>query len=578
MDFVQHLKSSVDIVSVIGEYVRLRKASGNRYQGLCPFHTEKTPSFSVYTHIQAYKCFGCGATGDVIKFVEQIEGLSFYEALKGLAERFGIPMPKRAEYSDPDTKLRAAIYAMHEIAAAMFKSALRSTAAQAARDYVGRRGVGHELVEEFGLGFSDPSGQALTRRLREEGYSTEQLDASGLVRRREDGSYYDYFRGRLMFPIQNETGKIVAFAGRTLKDDEPKYLNSPQTPIYQKSGVLYNLNRARTAIRKQDHSVLVEGYMDVIGVYSAGVEEVVASCGTALTPAQVKMLKRHSDHVVVNFDPDNAGAAAAERSIHLFLDEGLRIRVLELDGGLDPDEYVKQFGAETYRNKMEKAATYFEWLADRTRKKFDTRTAEGRMQGLQFLLPSIQRIPGKLERLAVANDVAGYLGVDTGAVLEHFRKAAGDRKAAPAERPRPLIPPSERILVKAILFDEGARQAVLPQLAAMPSLNRLATAKILEAVLACVAQGESVEYSRVEPRLDDAAKALLHEIAFADDIDQQGDRVEQALACLKVLELSELDAQRSELRSRVRSAERSGDLAEAMRWTKELLNLERASG
>ncbi len=578
MDFAQQLKASVDIVRVIGEYVRLRKASGNRYQGLCPFHTEKTPSFSVYTHIQFYKCFGCGAKGDVITFVEQIENLSFYEALRSLAERHGIPMPKRSEYSDPDTKLRASIYEMHELAAKMFQAGLRGVTGASAREYLNGRGVSQALADEFGLGLAEGSGQALVRRFRDEGFSPEQMEASGLVRKREDGSFFDYFRGRLMFPIQNESGKIVAFAGRALrKEDEPKYLNSPQTAIYQKSHVLYNLNRARNAIRKFDHSILVEGYMDVIGVYSAGVEEVVASCGTALTANQVKSLKRHSDRIVVNFDPDTAGANAAERSVQMFLDEGMHIRILELEQGLDPDEYVKQFGAETYRKKMETATNYFHWLADRARSKFDVRSAEGRVQGFQFLLPAIQRIPDKLERLAIANDVAAYLGVDAGAVLEHFRKSAGDRRTAAPRQERPSLAAVERILLRSLLFDQEARDTVLPQLVEMPALRRLATHKVFEAILSCAAQGEAVEFARVEGRLDDSSKSLLHEAAFADDMDVDGARVEEALACLKVLENSDLEAQRSELKARVKSAERAGNLQEALHWSKELLRLERSN-
>mgnify|MGYP000988898395 CR=1 FL=1 len=578
MDFAQHLKSSVDIVRVIGEYVKLRKASPSRYQGLCPFHTEKTPSFSVYTQIQAYKCFGCNETGDVIKFVEKIEGMSFWEALKELADRNGIPMPKRAEYSDPETKLRGAVYDMHEVAAEIFKAAFRSSQAAQARDYVAKRGLTPELVDQFGIGFSDPSGQALARRLREKGFNDEQLEKSGLVRRREDGSFYDYFRGRMMFPIQNETGKIVAFAGRALKDEDPKYLNSPQTPVYQKSNILYNLSRARNAIRKFDHTVLVEGYMDVIGVFSAGVEEVVASCGTALTASQVRMLKRHSERVVVNYDPDNAGANAAERSIQLFLDEGMQVRVLELDGGLDPDEYVKQFGSDVYRKKLETATNYFHWLADRARKKFDVRSAEGRMQGFQFLLPAIQRIPGKLERLAVANDVAGYLGVDAGAVLEQFKKAAGDRKAAPPKPVRQSIPAVERLLLRRVLFDVASREAALPRLLEMRSLERMITLKVFQAILSCESQGEPVEFSKVEARLDDAGKALLHEVAFADDIDESSDGVEETLACLNALEGSDLEARRSDLRARVKAAERSGNLQEALHWNRELMRLDRSAG
>jgi DNA primase len=300
MDFVEHLKSSVDIVKVIGEYVRLRRVgTGSRYMGLCPFHTEKTASFSVHQTHQFYKCFGCGAGGDVLKFVMEIERLSFYEALRLLADRNGIPMPKRADYSDDETRLRAAVFQMHEIAAKAFRANLNSPGGTQARKYLAKRSVSPELAEEFGLGYSDRSGQDLVRRFQREGISHEQMEASGLVLKRHDGSgFYDRFRGRLMFPIHSESGKVIAFGGRALvAEDEPKYMNSPETAIYKKGYVLYNLHRAKETIRKEDRTILVEGYMDVIGVHAAGVRGVVASCGTALTATQVKILKRHSEKI-----------------------------------------------------------------------------------------------------------------------------------------------------------------------------------------------------------------------------------------------------------------------------------------
>src|SRR5579863_10041202 len=331
MDFVEQLKSSIDIVKVAGEYVRLRRVGATgRYIGLCPFHQEKTPSFNVNQARQFYKCFGCGAGGDALKFVMEVEGLTFPEALKLLAERNGIPMPKRNEYSDADSRLRGAVLEMHARAAELYQAALRGPQGGEARAYLARRGVSPEIIDAFQLGYSDPAGQALTHRLTEERFSPEQLEASGLVRRRNDGSgFFDYFRGRLMFPIHNESGKVIAFGGRAMSDEpgQPKYINSTETPIYRKSSVLYNLHRARDGMRKQNRAVLVEGYMDVIGAYAAGVKEVVASCGTALTAPQVSAIRRHADTVVVNFDPDTAGANAAEKAIQLLLDEGLKVKV-----------------------------------------------------------------------------------------------------------------------------------------------------------------------------------------------------------------------------------------------------------
>ena len=309
MDFKEQLKSSVDIVKVIGEHVRLRKSGVSRYTGLCPFHNEKTPSFSVHAGHQFYKCFGCGASGDVLKFVMEFEHVSFPEALKLLAERNGIPMPKRAEYADPETRLRAAVYQIQELAQEAFREHLAGPAGAEARRYLEKRGVAPEVSEQFGLGYADRSGRFLLRILEKQQFTAEQMENSGLLGRREDGSFYDRFRNRLMFPIHNESGKVIGFGGRALDPaDEAKYLNSAESPIYKKSAVLYNLHRAKEGIRKADRAVLVEGYMDAIGVSAAGVREVVASCGTSLTTQHVQTLRRHSDKIVVNFDPDAAGA------------------------------------------------------------------------------------------------------------------------------------------------------------------------------------------------------------------------------------------------------------------------------
>src|SRR5579863_5542304 len=476
MDFVEQLKSSIDIVKVVGEYVRLKRmGSTGRYVGLCPFHQEKTGSFSVNQTRQIYKCFGCGVGGDVLKFVMEIDGLTFPEALKQLAERNGIPMPKRADFSDAESRLRGVLLDMHATAAQVFQANLRGPHGSEARAYLERRGVSQEMIDTFGLGYASAAWEDLARRFTEQGIPQDQLEASGLVRRRNEGQgFYDVFRGRLMFPIHNESGKVIAFGGRALRDeDQPKYLNSPETPIYRKTSVVYNLHRARETMRRANRAVLVEGYMDVIGVYAAGVKEVVASCGTALTAPQVRAIRRHADTVAVNFDPDAAGANAAERAIQPLLDEGLTVRIVTLDGGpnatpgtkLDPDEFAKQFGAEAYRAKLDAASGYFHWLADRARGKHDMHSAEGRLAAFKFLLPAVQKISDKLERAAVADDLASYIGVDKGLVLEQFKKSATDRTApSAATPPKVSIPAMERILLSALLSGEEARAEILPQI------------------------------------------------------------------------------------------------------------------
>jgi len=577
MEFVEQLKSSIDIVKVIGEYVRLKRMGRtSRYTGLCPFHQEKTPSFSVDQTRQFYHCFGCHVGGDAIKFVMEVDGLTFPEALKLLAETNGIPMPKRNEYSDSDSKLRGALMEMHAIAVSLFRSSLRGSQGGEARAYLERRGLTQELIDTFELGYSESSGQALVRRLGEQNFSQEQLEASGLVRKRTEGQgSYDVFRGRLMFPIHNESGKVIAYGGRAMQDGEPaKYINSSETPIYRKTSVLYNLHRARDGMRRNGRAVMVEGYMDVIGVYAAGIKEVVASCGTALTNPQVRTIHRHSDAVVLNFDPDAAGAKAAEGAIQLLLDESLQVRVVALEGGLDPDEYVKQNGAEAYRAKVDGASTYFHWLADRARGKFDMRTSEGRMAAFKFLLPAVQKAPDKLERAAIASDLAGYLGVDPGLVLEQFKKAATERKApGPSPEARVEVPALEKILLDAMLTSERARSEMLPELT--PAMTgSFVTSELFEGLRQAAASGAGFSFASLEARLTGSAQTLLHTTISADDIGDEEVLWEQAQACVRRLKADIRKNELYKLRSRVKAAEREGQFSEALSLMAELSRLE----
>ena len=486
--------------------------------GLCPFHNEKSPSFTVHVVHQFYKCFACGVSGDVVKFVQEKEGLSFYEALKSLSERYGIPMPKRSGYADEDSKLRGALLAMHEQAEEAFRANLESQAGEAARSYIGKRGLAPETVEHFGLGYSDRSGRALVRLFEQRGFPVAQMEESGLVGKRQDGSLYDRFRNRLMFPIHNESGKIIAFGGRALSpEDEPKYLNSPETPIYKKSHVLYNLHRAREGVRKEDRAILVEGYMDAIGVTAAGFRNVVASCGTALTTQQVQAVKRHSHRIAVNFDPDAPGANAAERSIDLLLAEGMQVRIVELDGDLDPDEYCKDRGAAAYQERLEGAKGYFYWLADRVRAKHDMRTSEGKVAVLNFLLPKLQAITDQLERMTVANDVAGYIGVDRGMVLDHFRKAVTERSEKAIQRPVIPLRHDERMLLIALLTDAELRADMIGRLRSLQTIETLPSRGIFQAVFALQDAGGRIGFDEVNGRLEEADQNLLAQAVLNED-------------------------------------------------------------
>jgi DNA primase len=580
MDFAAQVKNSVDIVKTIGEYVRLKKSgAGPRYVGLCPFHSEKTPSFSVHGGHQFFYCFGCQEKGDVFSFVMKIEGLDFAAALKLIAERNGIPIPRRTPASSREEQARSALAEMYKIAEALFRENLLSPAGAEARAYLAKRGVDARAIERFGLGFSDPSGQQLLRRLESEGFPRDLLESSGLVRARENSpGFYDYFRGRLMFPIHSEAGETIAFGGRALRDaDQPKYLNSPETPLYRKSATLYNLNRARAAIRKHGRVILVEGYMDAIGVSSAGVEEVVASCGTALTAEQVRAMRRHTDRVVVNFDPDPAGEKAAERSIELLIHGGLRVQVLSLGDDLDPDEYVKQNGVEMYRSRLDASPRFFHWLFDRARARFGAETMDQRLEAWKYILPSIQRIPDSIERAAVAGDAADFLSIDRAMVLDQLRKAA----AAPGTAQKPLAreiaaPVRERLLLKSLLASEEARAVVLPRLATPELLDGLALRPLFEAVLAASLDG-GFSYQAVEGRLPDSHRALLAGLCLADEDMGDGEALHQALECVSELEQQSAKMQRASLKNQIKDMTRRGDHAGAMKLITQLNALERGA-
>ncbi len=357
-DFAQSVKQQADIVKVIEQYIRLRKAGAINYTGLCPFHKEKSPSFSVHAVRQFYHCFGCGVSGDVFSFVGKIENVGFPEAVRIVAQKCGIPLPKR-EFSSPEeaagARMRARLLDLHEVATAWCEEQLRGPEGAVAREYLTGRGLDPEGIKKFRIGYAPDSFNALRDRLSSMA-DAETLRASGLFSQKEHedgtlGPLYDRFRKRVMFPICNESGRVIAFTARTLETGEKpgaNYINSPETPLYSKGQVLFNLDKARTAIRQMEFALLVEGQMDCISVFLRGIQNVIATSGTAFTEQQVGLLRRHTSNVVVNFDPDAAGANAAEKSISLLTEEGFTIKIVTLDGGLDPDRFIRERGVPAY--------------------------------------------------------------------------------------------------------------------------------------------------------------------------------------------------------------------------------------
>lgn len=460
-DFAHTVKQQADIVRVIGDYVKLKKSGAQNYTGLCPFHNEKTPSFSVHTTRQFYHCFGCGVSGDVLSFVQKIENVPFPEAVRTLAQKLGMPLPKQS-FSGPaearEARLRAALLDIHERACAFFEEQLRRPEGSLAREYLAGRGLSDEAIRTFRIGYAPDSGFLLRDRLKSE-FDEEALKASGLFSWKQEAeaagraALYSKFRNRVIFPIANETGKVIAFTGRTLATGDkagPKYLNSPETAIYSKSRVLYNLDRARDAIRKLDYVILVEGQMDCVSVFMAGFHNVIASSGTAFTEAQVRLLARYTRNIIVNFDPDTAGAAAADRSLAVLVGEDFRVRVLTLEPGLDPDLFLRRRGREAYAAALKDSHKYFDYLIERARAAFPVRTPEGKVQAINFLLPHLQRVPHRITRDELANDIAQKLAIDSAVLRQELKHAATTRTATVKAAPEVQITEAERILIRAL--------------------------------------------------------------------------------------------------------------------------------
>ncbi|HXN22300.1 MAG TPA: DNA primase [Candidatus Dormibacteraeota bacterium] len=542
--FAERVKQQADIVRIVGEYVRLKK-SGQNFTGLCPFHSEKTPSFAVHSTKQIYHCFGCGVGGDVFKFVIEMEKCAFPEAVRIVAEKCGIAIPRPREHSPEERRenqQRAALAEMHREAAAFFVRQLAGTSeGKVARAYLEDRGLDAETIAGFGLGFAPSGGEVLYRHLKQK-HPDQLIDLSGLVSRDQSGRLFDRFRRRIMFPIANEGGKIVAFGGRALGDDIPKYMNSPETPIYSKSNVLYHLDRAKESLRRADFAVLVEGYMDTIAVVRAGVGNVVASCGTSLAEPQVKLLARFTRHVVVNYDPDAAGQAATERSIGLLLEQGFAVRVLALPGKADPDTFIREQGQDAYQKLLHAAPEYVDYLIDRARK-MDLTTGEGKLRAVNFLMPYVQRIPNRLLRSEWASRIAQQLRVEEPVLRESLRRAAAERRGEVKTQPALLGrvgKQAERRLIQMLNEAQGFRARLVQELRAEGLYQGLETEKIFAALLEASVEDAPPDPAALAAALAENDRRLLFEILFEAGAEASW---EEAESCLVVLRRRQAKAQ-----------------------------------
>jgi len=651
-NFKETLKQQADIVRIVGDYVKLKKAGAQNFSGLCPFHSEKTPSFSVHATRQFFHCFGCGASGDVFSFVQKVENISFPEAVRLIAQKLGVPMPKVA-FSSPaeakDAQLRMALLDVHERAVVFFQQCLRRPEGARAREYLKGRGLDDEMIARFRIGYAPDSGFQLRDALRRE-FDEELLRESGLFSWKEgaqastlsrqqeqvlrsaqddnavDGSdanedalmsntdqpppdaggpkrearsskleassaIYSKFRNRVMFPIANEQGKVIAFTGRTLAIDEkagPKYLNSPETKIYSKSRVLFNLDNAKEAIRKLDYTILVEGQMDCISVFAAGFHNVVASSGTAFTELQTKLLGRFSKNIIVNFDPDTAGARATERTLGLLVEEEFNIRVLTLEAGFDPDLFIRRKGKDAYGAALRKSQKYFDYLIDRARAQFGARSPEAKVKAVNHLLPHIQRVPSRIVRDELAMEISQKLGIDSTVLRQELKHTATNRSAsAVKESSVAQITGAERVLIRALASArqmqsseertsarDGTDEEFDPSRQAQYALEseRLHEGLASESLIAALLSSGPESSEPLELTKSEEDRRLLASILMHEEEELTPETVEGAIRGLRRISLRRRleEVQRSVLRSGLSKEDQNALLQERVRLKRAL--------
>ncbi len=520
--FIDDLRLQANILQVIQEYVPLKKM-GATWKGLCPFHSEKTPSFHVNPEKGFFHCFGCGAGGNVFKFLELQEKISFPEAVRLLAQKVGMAIPETVDSGRDDgvreAGVREALLKIHEVAASYFREMLASPAGTRARQQLADRDVPSQAIEQLGLGFAPSSRDGLKTRLLNQGFSQTLLLQSGLVALRDNGDAIDRFRNRLMIPICRDTGSVIAFGGRAMEADQvPKYLNSPETPIYTKGRTLYGLNLSKAAIRKLGFAVLVEGYFDFAQVFRTEAAPVVASCGTALTPQQAQLLRRFTTRVVLSFDPDAAGQGAATRSCELLVAEGFEVNVVMLDRGEDPDTFIRRHGASKYRERLRASRPYLEYLLDQAAAGLDLEHGDKRREFLNKMLAVAARIPDAAARDQFADRLAHKARITEGVVRAEIRKAAALRKTAVTAREVPgaaigeHLKPAERGLIWGLFHKTEEALAALAELEAS-DLEHLAGKEIFETARELVSQPAEHLPSELLRRLSTMNNQLVTGIA-----------------------------------------------------------------
>ena len=564
-DVVEVVRASADLREIVSEYIPLKK-SGAKYRALCPFHTEKTPSFYVDADKQLWYCFGCGTGGDVFKFLMLYEKQEFPEVLRSLAARYGIQIPDRGARPGEISE-RQKVLAVNRHAMAFFREQLQRPAGDKARKYLSGRGVRKETVERFNLGYAPDGWDGLKQHLAGKGPEEQGVQAGLLGKKDDTGRTYDRFRDRVIFPILTAADEVVGFGGRVIGDGDPKYLNSPETAAFSKGDHLYGLALAREAIRKEGHAILVEGYMDVIALHQAGVTQAVATLGTGFTTGHVRLLKRYTDRVAVNFDPDAAGRAATRRSLEVLLESGFEVQVVALPAGEDPDLYVREHGADGYRARLAGSLPYIEYLTREVAGRVDLGQSKGKVEALNAVLPFLARIDNPVRRAGHVEMLATVFGIEDRLVLQELKEAVRERRrelgpaGAAAAAGTHLVSGAESRLVRALMDDPDVRRTVLAEIED-EDLERSRITELVKAIRRLAEGGGDVTYPRVGAEVSDAARDTLTRIAA---LPHPPATLEEGRACLLALRAARLQRQMGEIQKRLETAGNAAEVDDLLR-------------
>ncbi len=556
-DRVEAVRRAGDILRLVTEYVPLKQAGG-RWKGLCPFHQEKTPSFSVDPKSQLFYCFGCQTGGDIFKFVQLYEKVEFLEAVDLLAQKWGVKTHVRSTSSSAAERVLAA----NEAALAFFRSCLSDAeGGLRARSYLEQRGLGSETVTLLGLGYAPAGWEGLRSHLLSKRFKPEELLQAGLsVERKEGRGEYDRFRDRVMFPIRDVSGRTVAFGGRCLDGSEPKYINSPETPAYVKGSHLYGLDKAREAIRREGFAVVVEGYLDLAALLQAGFAHGVASLGTAFTPEQARLLARYCERVVVSYDGDAAGQSATVRTLDLLLEKGFEVRVAELPAGLDPDDFIKKEGAEAYARRLREAPGYLDFIVRREIRSHDVSRIDGKVAAINALLPRLTRLESSVERANWAGRLADELGIEDEIVVQELRNALRGRRERIRQRAAAdeKLRPAEAQLVTGLLGVEEAAGLGAEELDPA-DLEGTRVCGIVRTILRLWREEGTADHARVFEALEsEEERQLLTTIAFRDT--NEGESGAALSDCLRTLRRDRLVRERKALQKEIEQSDGSGEL------------------